>query len=283
MPAPGLSMSEHRTAGVPENVARAAALPFRIVESFGAGCGYERSVKFCPGRLLANRYLLGIQAADVRPAQWIQACRRLNMPEALIEEFRAGLPDANVILLGFEDGGPGACIYKVYLEYWDRLRDKLRAGTPPAAPYLLHKGFKWYIEEPARNVVTHYECIAGLDVDGIRGRIEKVYQGAPDPRCRDAALAILDISHRHAPRRPFLYLEVSEPGNPRKSFDLNLYPAGLPVGRVAGQVRSAAASLDVPPRELERLLAMIDNKPFGHISGGLSRHGEEYFTIYYER
>jgi hypothetical protein len=232
---------------------------------------------------LANRYLLGIQAADVQPAQWLEACRRLSMPEALIDEFRAGLPEANVVLLGFEDGGPDACMYKVYLEYWDRLREKLRAGKPPAQPHLLHKGFKWYIDEPSRNVVTRYECVAGLNVPDIRRRIDEIYGDVPDSRCRDAALGILDIAHQHAPRRQFLYLEVSEAGNPRKSFDLNLYPAGLRVGQVTGQIRSVAASLDVPRNELERLLAMTGNRPFGHISGGLSRHEEEYFTFYYER
>lgn len=276
-------MAERPANGITDGIARAAALPFRIVESFGIGCGYERSVKLCPGRLLANRYLLGIQSADLQPAQWLQACRRLDMPEALIEEFRAGLPEANVVLLGFEDGGPGACIYKVYLEYWDRLREQLRAGTPPAQPHLLHKGFKWYIDEPARYVVTRYECVAGLGVAGIRGRIEGIYGEVPDSHCRDAALGILDTARRHAPRRQFLYLEVSEQGNPRKSFDLNLYPAGLRAGDVAGQIRNAAASLDAPRHELERLLAMINDRPFGHISGGLSRNGEEYFTVYYER
>ncbi|HSH42839.1 MAG TPA: hypothetical protein VK973_12015 [Arenicellales bacterium] len=276
-------MPERLTPGAADDVARAAALPFRIVEAFGVGCGYERSVKLRPGRLSVNRYLLGIQAADVQATQWLEACRRLNMPEALIDEFRAGLLEANVVLIGFEDDGPGSCIYKLYLEYWDRLRDKLRAGQPPAEPHLLHKGFKWYIDEPSRCVVTRYECLAGLDAGGIRDRIEQIYQDAPDPGCRDAALGILEISRRHAPRRQFLYLDVSERGNPRRSFDLNLYPAGLHVGRFAEQIRNAAVSLDAPLRDLDRLLAMVSDRPFGHISGGLSRDGEEYFTFYHER
>ena len=48
-----------------ETAAAQAGLLFRIVEELDVPCGYERSFKMLPGRLLANRFLLGINTADL--------------------------------------------------------------------------------------------------------------------------------------------------------------------------------------------------------------------------
>lgn len=262
--------------------ARAAVLPFRIIESFGIGCGYERSFKLSDRNLLANRYLLGIDTGDVSRELLLDACRQLDMPRKLLEEFEDGLPAANLVLFGFEDSGQAGNIYKVYLEYWDRLRQQLRAGTASGAPHLLHKGFKWYIDAPERHVVTWYQCLPGLGIADIQQRIENTYRDLPDAGSLDAIRWIIAIARRRSPGKQFLYVEVSEPGNPRKSFDLNLYPAGMRVADVAGPIGKAAASLNVPADKLERLMFMVRGKLFGHISAGVSRAGEEYFTVYYE-
>ncbi len=48
-------------------------LPFRIVESIGVGCGYERSFRLSAEGIDANRYLLGVNTADTTAEQWQQA------------------------------------------------------------------------------------------------------------------------------------------------------------------------------------------------------------------
>lgn len=262
--------------------ARAAVLPFRIIESLGIGCGYERSFKLSNRSLLANRYLLGIDTGDVSRKLLLDACRQLDMPHKLLEEFEDGLPEANLVFFGFEDSEQAGSIYKVYLEYWDQLRQQLRAGTASGAPHLLHKGFKWYIDAPDRNVVTWYQCLPGLTIDEIQQRIESTYRDMPDAGSLDAIRWMIAIARRRSPGKQFLFVEVSEPGNPRKSFDLNLYPAGMRVADVAEPVRNAAASLNVPTDKLERLMSIVRSKLFGHISAGVSRAGEEYLTVYYE-
>lgn len=266
-----------------DSVARSAVLPFRIVESLGVGCGYERSFKLSSGSILANRYLLGINIVDVGAARLMDACRQLEMPVPLMEEFGDGLPDANLVFLGFEDSGPGGCIYKVYLEYWDLLRDRMRTGAaPPGEPHLLHKGFKWRVDEPGKHVVTYYHCLPALNTTQIHSRVMAVYRDVPDAAGLDAVTRIIAAGARHCPGERFLYVEVSEPGNPRKSFDLNLYPAGLRVEQIAEPIREAARALEAPADRLDRLMTMIPAKHFGHVSGGVSRQGGEYFTVYYE-
>lgn len=262
---------------------RAGVLPFEIAESFGVGCGYERSFKLSRRRVLANRYLLGVQTADVGTAKLIDACRRLDMPADLLAQFEAGLAGANLVFLGFEDTESNGCIHKVYLEYWDLLRSRLRSGKAGEGPHLLHKGFKWYVDASERKVVTLYHCVPGLGIKEIQRRIDAMYENVPVAATRDAVRNIIDLAAQRQPGKRFLFVEVGESGNPRQSFDLNLYPAGLRLREVAGPIRLAARSLEVPPDKLERLIPMIADKPFGHVSGGLSRDGEEYLTIYYER
>lgn len=265
-----------------ETAARAAVVPFQIVEDLGVACGYERSFKLTAHDIFANRYLLGVGTDIVGPTRILDACRQLGMPQALLDEFAVGLPDANLIFLGFEDSGPDGSIYKVYLEYWDQLKARIRSGAAPRAPHLLHKGFKWYVDAPDRHVVTHYHCLPGLGLGAIQDRIEAIYRDIPDAPGLDATTRIMAAARERSPGDGFLFVEVSEPGNPRKSFDLNLYPAGLRVAQVEAPIRSVAASLQVPMAKLERLMSIVSDKLFGHVSGGVSRHGEEYFTVYYE-
>jgi hypothetical protein len=263
-------------------MALAAALPFRIIESLGIPCGYERSFKLCRRSILANRYILGMQAADATANQWMDAFRQLRMPESLQVEFFDGLPDANMVFFGFEDGEQSGSFYKVYLEYWDRLREKLVQDSGFREPNLLHKGFKWQIQAPDKHLITWYRCLPNLGMNEIRQHIEDIFLDLQDSPSLPGIREIIKAARQRQPGNSFLFVEISEPGNPRKSFDLNLYPAGLRVGQIAGPIRNVATAMDVPLDKLDRLMPMIQNKFFGHISGGISRTGEEYFTVYYE-
>ncbi|MDZ7841200.1 MAG: hypothetical protein U5R46_10350 [Gammaproteobacteria bacterium] len=266
-----------------EQTLRAGVLPFQIVEAWGVGCGYERSCKLSARRILANRYLLGVDTAKVDRNRFLEAARRLGMPQALYDRFHDGLPEANLVFLGFEDSEEDGCIYKIYLEYWQRLKRRLESGAGDGEPQLLHEGFKWYVDAPARQVVTRYECLPRLDAAQIVQHIEAAYQDAPSTATLEAVRRILALAASSAAGKRLLFVQVSEPGNPRRSFDLNVYPAGLRVRDAITPIRRAAASLQVPVDKLERLMSMIPDKHLGHISGGLSRGGDEYLTVYYER
>ena len=79
-----------------------------------------------------------------------------------MDEFIEGLQDANTIFFGFEESESAGSTYKVYLEYWDKLRDKIPADAACREPHLLHKGFKWHIDAPEKHLVTRYQCLPGL-------------------------------------------------------------------------------------------------------------------------
>ncbi|MBJ44692.1 MAG: hypothetical protein CMJ80_15700, partial [Planctomycetaceae bacterium] len=97
--------------------ANVAALPFRILEERGIPCGYERSFKMRSNRLLANRYMLGIDTTEFSREELTKICNQLCMPDVYLEDFRKQLMGSNLMLLGFEHDGD-ACSYKIYLEYW---------------------------------------------------------------------------------------------------------------------------------------------------------------------
>jgi hypothetical protein len=101
-----------------EKAAQRAVRLFEVVQNLGVNCGYERSFKMLDRKLLANRFLLGIDTADITHARLLDVCRELQMPDACFVPFRDALADANLVFLGFEDNEPG-CVYKVYLEFWD--------------------------------------------------------------------------------------------------------------------------------------------------------------------
>ncbi len=79
-----------------------------------------------------------------------------------------------------------------------------------------------------------------------------------------------------------LYLEVSEHGNPRSSFDIKLYKSGMLVADAAAQLLQAGAFFDVPPQLVDEQLQLLGPCPLGHLSSGLDRHGQPFLSVYAE-
>jgi hypothetical protein len=77
-----------------------------------------------------------------------------------------------------------------------------------------------------------------------------------------------------------LYLEVSEEGNPRSSFDVNLYKSGLAVADVGAQLRPAAAHFELAAETIEAQLERLGACPLGHISSGPDRKGNQFLSVY---
>lgn len=264
-----------------EETARAAILPFEIVEDMHVACGYERSFKMLENRLLANRFLLGVHTAALTRNRLLNACRQLHMPEVYVESFEAQLPNANLVFLGFEDN-EGDCIYKVYLEFWENVREDFQTKSNKKEPVLMHWGFKWKISDNTQRAIARYICYPLLSVKEILKRLSNIYEGHEDRTSLEVVEDIVEFAASRNGDGPFMYIEVGEENSPRQSFDINLYRANVRLKEMYSFLSRMRQHYSVPAERFSRLYELVGNKLFGHLSGGVSSEGKDFLTVYYE-
>jgi hypothetical protein len=252
-----------------------------LVERLKTGFGFEKSFKLSAGGVRADRLILGVKRDLADPQALMEICRRLGMPDAQLAQFAERLPEANTVGFGFEGGERGGA-YKVYLEFWDRVRARVQRDPGNVSPALLFLGFKWAVADNTRSALATYTCHPLLSVRGIGERLERLYEGRADNPSLDAARDILALAVRRVPGYTFVYVEAAEEGNPRKSFDLNFYKAGLTVADLRPAFAALCARYSIAREKLERIEAQAGDRPFGHLSGGLGRDGSDFLTVYYE-
>ena len=264
-----------------EIVAGKAALPFKIIEQMGIACGYERSFKMLENKLLANRFLLGIETADLKPEQLLDICRQLDMPTTYMEAFKAHLPDANLVFLGFEDN-EADCVYKMYLEYWEKVKKDIQIKSNRNKPVLLHLGFKWNTDNNTEGIISRYTCYPLLSINEILKRLTKLYENHEDSTSLGVAEDIIRFAASRGAATSFIYVEVGEENNPRHSFDINLYKANLRLSDIYPSLSKTREHYSIPAEQFARLYKLVGNKLFGHLSGGVNREGNDFLTVYYE-
>jgi len=240
--------------------------------------GVERSFKMVPGSLLENRYLMGVRKEALDWQRLAQICSGLGMPAAQLLALQKGLPEANSLHFGFEQS-PTGTIYKVYLEFWERLNRVLAARPVARDPLVLHVAYKWDAAAPGKGSMAEYRCFPELQAPGIFARLGVLYDGAT-PASLGAAERIINMALRRT-HKTMMYLEVSEPGNPRASFDIRLYPAELNIADIHPWLVKVCAAYMIPARQFDALYARVRNRALGHLSGGIDRAGNDFLTVYY--
>lgn len=258
-----------------------ATLPFRLLEQMKIPCGYERSFKMLPGRLLANRYLLGVDLNHVSAEQLREICQQLNMPKEFVQALDSHLPDANLVFLGFEDNPPTG-MYKVYLEFWERVKSEVQSDPTSLSPKLLHLGFKWNVADNAQRTISKYLCYPLLSTEGILQRLADVYAGHDGCGSLAIAAEIIAFAASRAEECSFLYLEVIDGESLRRSFDINLYSAMLPLSSINPALIRLRDHFAIAHDTFDQLSRLMNDKLLGHLSGGISSDGDEFLTIYYE-
>lgn len=233
-----------------------------FVHDLGVPYLRERSIRLAPGYLGGNRFLITVDPAAIRQnaaERLFVLCRRLEMPEEAARQIWPLIREARCVHFGYEENR-GREIYKVYLEQ----------PVPPleeSPSFLLHLAFKWDLAQPDRHVVSRYVWHRGLTMAQMLDRI------GPEGG------ALLGPLLQRAPAVD--YLEVTENGNPRQSFDLNLYDCGFRIGDARGMVEAIGQRFRLDSGALHAWLTKNANEPLGHVAGGVHRNGEPFFTLYY--
>jgi tryptophan halogenase len=263
-----------------------AADLIRLVENFGEPFGLERSIKISRGSLDGERCLLSVgRSAFGEPPQdkLLDAARALRVPEPFAEELKTSVREADVIHFGYE-GANGRAIYKIYCEYASSAHHAMaganRAGAN-AAPTLIHLAYKWSPDDPDSRAVTRYTWIPCRTGGEMENRLRILVPQDRAPNAHQCIFSLLSRIFAVADPTEVMLMEVEEPGNPRRSCDLNVYDAQMRVHQVVDLIRAVATGLSVPKQETETALESVANKMLGHLSAGVDRHGEEFVTVYF--
>lgn len=254
------------------------------VRCIGAPFGRERSIKLRDQRVLANRFLLTVAREDIgidASQRVLDVCRRIEMPEPFRQAMAKHITPADMIHFGYEEEQEGRAFFKVYLERGDQLARAMESHPPVTEPFVLFNAFKWNCADPHEHAVTRYVCHPRLSRTAMLQRVAAVYAGQAGRTPWEMVCEIISAATRRVPESDLLYLDVTEDGTTRKSFDVNLYRAGLRVESVVPYLERLAAHFRLGADLLREAFAGADELRLGHIAGGVDRQGRDFLTIYF--
>jgi hypothetical protein len=260
-----------------------ADLLWQLTRDLGVSFESEKSFKIVPGKILTNRFLLGIGRKNMPggDTRIFDLCGRIGMPENLQKVFRSRVAEANFVHFGFEEN-ERTCIYKVYLEFLDRVREEIKNDREDRAPRLLHLAFKWDVSENTRQAVTSYTLYPWLSISEMISRACNTLKSKAEDNAINAIVeGVIRLAAERISPDDLLYLEVTEEGNPRTSFDINMYRARLHVAELYPWLGRIARRLGISYRDFHDQYEPLKNERLGHLAGGIGRDGKEFFTIYY--
>lgn len=263
----------------PDPAAQAAALLLDRIRALGVPYQYERSFRLAPGSLQANRFLTSINRVDLGGAaldRVLEVGRALGMPAAAQAAVSAQFDSVRCLHFGFESGD-GGILCKLYLERQVPANEAAQAAAR-AEGVLLHLAYKWRVNS-GEHVLTRYDWFPGLSPAGIEARLIALYGASASGEAATIARETLAMA---AERHPDLqYLEVHEPDNGRRSFDLNLYDAALQVRDLLPLLLRMRDLYAIRPGQFQALLDQIRTRSLGHLAGGVHRDGRDFFNVYY--
>ena len=263
---------------VPQEAGEQAALLFRLVDGLGAPYRHERSFRLAPASLQSNRVLLSVgrgQLGDAPAGRLVAICERLGLTPAMLGQVAEQWAQARAVHFGFESSGERS-LYKVYFERADADAQARRAA--PGAPVLLHLAWKWDAAQPARCVTTRYEWFPRL---GGAEMHERMARACGAGALLEAAQSVLELAAARVDPARLQFLEVGEDGSPRRSFDVNLYDAGLAVRDAQGPLARLREHFGVRPGQYQALYDQVRARPLGHFAAGAHRDGAPFATVYY--
>ena len=278
-PAVRPEVSDHSTEILPEK----AGLLFQLVKNLNLEVGYERSFKVSEKTLLENRFLLGFNKSSIKQdphGRILQICESMEMPDSFMEDFSEKLSEANYVHFGFEEN-ERTCIYKVYLEFYDKIQEEIKNQPNESEDFLLHLGFKWDVSDNTKHALTRYTWYRSLAVEDILLRLANILDPQKYRNPLEIATGILSTASSRIPHHDILYLEVSEENNPRRSFDINMYRAALELRELHPLLSKMCQHYSISSETFHALYDQVKTKIFGHLSGGIDREGKDFLTVYY--
>ncbi len=259
-------------------------LILELVDDLDINYAFERSFKFSENTLLGNRFLVTIKQTRIpeeeRHREITGLCRQLGMPDEFLEAFKKNLPEADTVDFGFEEDKRD-CVYKVYLDFLSKWK-KEAAGTPvEGEPFVMFFGYKWDSRDPSKRALTKYVWYPSISFERIKESFSEIFRGQKYQEPLQIAKELMEIVSKQTTHDNVYYLDVTEESSPRRSFDINMYKAGLQLKQIYPWLARTVRYYCIPSEAFHALYNPIRTKAFGHLSGGIGRAGKDFLTIYY--
>ncbi len=251
----------------------------RLVETLRAPYGLEKSVKIVPGDLRDDRCLISLHrnALGAAPiAKLTEMSRALGAPRSFEGMIDEALRGADIVHFGHEAGG-GTVVRKLYFEYAERARRAMAKGDP----VLVHLAYKWTPGRADAMAVTRYLWSPCRNRSEAAIKIAALLPAHSAARALRMTMDLLATVSALADAGNLSILEVEEPGNPRRSCDLNVYDAALRLSDIADLLATTARDFEVGKTRLDEVFGDAGRSALGHLSAGIDRNGGEFATIYY--
>jgi tryptophan halogenase len=245
--------------------------------------GLERSCKLNADGIFGNRFLLSVhrKALGPEPLRQIQDIMQpLGLPAGLVRDMEQQLHGADIVHFGYEaTAGDELC--KLYFEYAGDVRNAMRRASSDASAVLVHRAWKWRLSPAGGYAATDYVWRRPRPNESLMAALAHLCEpaGVKHPAAQAVRSALRAVPRATAD--DLMLLEVKEEGSARRSFDLNFYPANLPVLAVMPAVEQLGAEFRIPASEIALALAPASGLSLGHIAGGFGRDGAPFATIYF--
>ena len=256
---------------------------FRNMGQLNTQIDFEHSFKAVGGHLFADRFLLGFNRRETGASgdeSIASICANIGMPQELLGSFSRALGDANQIYFGVEKNAH-TLLYKAYLEYRDKIEGEIGDGSAGGDSFRLFTGFKWDAFSPSRQAITFYDWYPALSIEEIHERLQTTLEPTQHSELLDVVQGITRRAAQKTSHYDIQYLEVSEDGNPRRSFDINIYKSGLRLEDLCPYLLRALRQCDISFDRFDVLYQRIKNERFGHLAGGIDRENNDFMTVYY--
>ena len=252
-----------------------SALLFNLAAKLSPRFAHERSFAVRSGELRTNRFVLSVSVAEIPGRireRILDACGQMKMPLTQIEAVGRHLPTTRFLHLGFEAGNEDQ-LYKIYLE------QETPMSPATGKPILQHLAFKWDSLNPSRHMLTRYTWYPALSVAAVHERI----RGICSAEAGLIAGQLIDSVVGSVAKWDLRYLEAEEVENSRRSFDLNLYDAGMRLAEITPVLMRMWEHYRIETAKWQPVLESDSGETLGHLSGGVHRNGEDFFNVYYGR
>jgi hypothetical protein len=222
----------------------------------------EPSAKVVDGKLTSERYLVSFPRAALGPGpkgKLRQMLIDLDIPPEGLARLDAIQSGSRSVHFGYEPDSRGALI-KCYLEF---------DPTSRPQPDLIFIAIKWRRDGAfAETLYLDRDALGAQEQDDLLCKL------VPEGGVRDAMLGLADLTRAHTALR---FLEVVEPGSPRRSLDINLSESGAAIGAHHDLLCAFLGEGDAT----QTYLRSHASDKLGHIAAGTSRDGSAFSTLYH--